>query len=449
MRLHLLDYASIGFRDIRRQRVRSSLTIIALAISTVIVVAMASVSIGGRRTISTELGSGDSLTTIVVTPNQSAGNASPFGNVQLVNNAASKLTDNTVAQLARVPHVSNAVPESYIWEFSSFSVAGSSKQFVAQTEGVPGGAPIPLTAGSNFSAVDSSHDVILGLAYADELGYSNDPGQLIGKTVTFTTQKGYRGDGADIPGPTATAAEAAAFNEVRTTITASIVGVTAGDNQQNSLFVPMIWAHQIRMLRTWNELLPANTDQIDADGYTSILVQADSTNSVKTVSQTIDHLGFGEVSTLSEVQRLQQFATIMWVILGSVGLISVIVAALGVVNTMLMSVSEQRYAIGIWRACGARKNFIARLFLFEAAFLGFLGGIIGTGIGLLVTNFINRHIDGALRAQGLSVTTIAVTPVWLLASSVGLTVIFGIVAGLYPAIRAARQDPSSALSGGQ
>lgn len=447
--MRILDYATIGFRDIRRQRVRSGLTVIALAISTVIVVALASVSIGGRRAISSELGSGDSLNTILVTPNQSEGNVSPFGNVQVVNTAASKLTDETTSQLIKLADVRVAAPESFIWEFSSFSVNGNTKQFVAQTEGVPSNTPIPLAAGEHFSSNDTNSDVILGLAYAEHLGYASNPGRLVGQTITFSTQKGYRGVGANIPGPTATAAEAAAFNTVRTTLTARIVGVTAGGNQQNSLFIPMGWARQVRTLRNWNGLTPQNTDQIAADGYTSILVQADSTDHVKSVTQAIDHLGYGEISTLSEVQRLQQFATIMWVILGSVGLISVIVAALGVVNTMLMSVSEQRYAIGIWRACGARKGFIARLFLFEAACLGLLGGSIGAGIGAGTTTFINQHIDTALRAQGLSVTTIAMTPNWLLGGAVGLTIIFGIIAGLYPAIRAAQQDPSSALSGGQ
>lgn len=447
--MRAFDYASIGLRDIRRQRVRSSLTIIALAISTVIVVTMAAVSIGGRRAITSQLGSSDSLTTIVVTPNQSAGSLSPFGNVQVVNNAASKLTDSTVTKLASLPQVRSAVPESQIWELDSLSVTGNIKRFVAQADGVPSNAPIPLAAGSAFINNDDRHVVILGLAYAQELGYGNTPKNLIGKTVTFTTQKGYRGEGANIPGPTATAAVNEAFNQTQTTITATIIGITASDAQQNSLFVPMNWARQIRTLRTWNGLEPQNTDQIAEDGYTSILVQADSADAVKPVSLAIDHLGYGEVSTLSEVQRLQQFATIMWVILGSVGLISVIVAALGVVNTMLMAVSEQRYAIGIWRACGARKSLITKLFLFEAAVLGLIGGAIGAGVGFVVTNFINQHIDRLLRAQGLAVSTIAVTSPWLLSAGVGLTIAFGILAGLYPAVHAARQDPSRALQNGQ
>lgn len=442
-----IDYGAIAVKELGRQRVRSFLTIMALAISTVILVTMAAISLGGRKAI-TQLGPDQALTTIVVTPNQSAGNLSPFGSIQVVNNKASKLDDATVAQLGTLPHVHSAVPEAYVWEFSSFTIVGGAKQFVAQAEGVPSNISLPLVAGSGFAPNDSHHDIILGYAYAQELGYGGNAAALIGKNISITTQKGYRGDGAAIPGPTASAQVNDQFNQVQTTLSATIVGVTKAGDQQNQLFLPMDWARSVRTLRYWSGDSLKTTDQIAQDGYTSILVNSDTPASVKTVAAAIDHLGYGEISTLAQIQRLEQFSTIMWVILGSVAIVATIVATLGVVNTMLMAVSEQRYTIGVWRACGARKRLIVRLFLVEAAILGFVGGACGTGLGVVVSRFTNDRVNVLLRTQNLPLANVAITPLWLLGGAVLLTSIFGILAGLYPAYRASRQDPSEILTGG-
>lgn len=465
--VRLTDYVGVALKDLRRQRVRSTLTIIALVISTAIVVTMAAISIGGRKAIVNQLSPDNSLTTIVVTPNQNAGTLSLFGNIQKFNPGANKLDDGVVARLAKLPGVQSAVPEAYIWEFASFSLAGSSQQFVAQANGVPDGSAVPLSAGSSFAANDNRHVVMLGLAYARQLGWGKNPAALIGKTLQIVTQKGYRGAGASIPGPTATAAQTDQFNQTTTTLTATIVGVTATGSDQNGLFIPLNWARAVRTIQYWvydagkaagvHSFNPApeqigdlkTTDQIAADGYSTILVKAATTSDVKTVAAAINQLGYGEVSTLSEVQRLQQFSTTMWVILGSVAIIAVVAAALGVVNTMLMAVSEQRYAIGVWRACGARRGFIARQFLLEAGLLGLIGGLLGAGVGIGVTDFVNRRLATLLKSQGLNVTTVAQLPLWLLGATIGLTTIFGIIAGLYPAWQAARQDPSKALTSGQ
>jgi putative ABC transport system permease protein len=136
----------------------------------------------------------------------------------------------------------------------------------------------------------------------------------------------------------------------------------------------------------------------------------------------------------------------MWVILGAVAVIAVVAAALGVVNTMLMAVSEQRYVIGVWRACGARKSTIVRLFLVESGLLGFIGGAIGVGLGVFVSGFVNEYVNSLLQSQGLALTNIAIVPPWLMGGTIILTTVFGVLAGIYPAHRAARQDPAEALT---
>lgn len=446
--MRVVDYFAVAGKELGRQRVRSGLTVVALAISTAILVAMAALSLGGRRAIVQQLSPDDSLTSIVVTPNQSTGTLSPFGSVQQVNNSAAKLDDNTVATLVKLSHVSQALPEAHVWEFKSFTVAGS-KPLVAQGNGISDVAAIPLAAGTGFTPDSTSSVAIVGHAYAEALGYGKHPADLVGKTMQITTVDGYRGAGADIPGPSASAATNDAFNRAPTTLPVTIVGVGKQGSSQNSFFVPLNWARDVRTVHFYAGSALKTTDQVTNDGYTTVLVKVDSANNVKSVASVIDGLGYGEVSTAAEVDRLQQVSTVMWVILGSVAAIAVVAAALGVVNTMLMAVSEQRYTIGVWRAFGARRAQIARQFLLEAALLGLAGGAVGAGLGILIGHFVNQRVSSLLQTQGLSVTSVAEIPPWLLAGAIALTTLFGVIAGLYPAWRAARQDPAEALSSGQ
>lgn len=447
--MRLVDHTVIAIKDLRRQFVRSSLTIFAVIISTVILVIMAAISIGGQQAIIDQFGSDESLTAIAVTPNQSNGTLSPYGNVQEVNASAGKLSDETVERLLKLPHVQTVTPRAHIWEFNNFSLQGSNKHFVAQAEGIPSDAPLSLKAGTHFASNDDKHVAILGYEYAKELGYEDNPNMLIGKTVQIVTQKGYRGSGAAVPGPTATRQENETFNQTETTLQAAVVGITEKGKDQNSLFIPLGWAYDVRTAQYREPGGLKTVDQLSKDGYTTIHVQADMLANVKAVSAAIQQLGYGQVSTLSQVERLQQFSTMMWAILGAVAVIAVVAAALGVVNTMLMAVSERRYAIGVWRACGARKGFIVTLFLVEAGLLGMIGGLIGVGVGIFASRFVNEYVNSILQAQGLAVTNIAVVPVWLMAGTIALTTLFGILAGLYPAYQAARQDPSRILSSGQ
>jgi len=447
--MRIVDYTRIATRNLRGQPLRSLLTIVALVISTVILVMMAAISIGGRQAISEQFGSDASLKIVSVTPNQSSSTLSPFGSVQEVDNSASKLDDSTRDLLTKQAHVQSASPRAHIWELNNFTIEGSDKHFVAQAEGVASDASIPLKAGTYFSSNDTRNVVVLGSAYADALGYSGDAQTLIGKMVSLESQKGYRGFGSAIPATAATQAINDAFNKSTTTIQATIVGVTDKGPNQNSIFVPLGWAHEIRTAQ-YNE--PAGLKTVDAiakDGYSTIQVTVDDTTNVQAVSDAIEKLGYGQLSTLSQIERLQQFSTTMWIILGAVALIAVVAAALGVVNTMLMAVSEQRYMIGVWRASGARKSFIVRLFLVEAGLLGLIGGLVGVGLGVVVSKFVNDYVNVLLKDQGLTLVNIAVIPLWLMVGTVVLTSLFGIIAGLYPAYRAARQDPSQTLSSGQ
>ncbi len=116
------------------------------------------------------------------------------------------------------------------------------------------------------------------------------------------------------------------------------------------------------------------------------------------------------------------------------GLISLLVGSIGVMNIMLVTVTERTREIGIRKAVGARRSFILMQFLSEAIALCFAGGLIGMLFG-----FVLAFIVGSMFNLPFTV------PLWAVLSSLVVTTVVGVAAGLYPATRAAKMDPITAL----
>jgi putative ABC transport system permease protein len=116
------------------------------------------------------------------------------------------------------------------------------------------------------------------------------------------------------------------------------------------------------------------------------------------------------------------------------GAIALLVGAIGIANTMVVSVLERRGEIGLRRALGARTGQIALQFVLEAAVIGFGGGVIGIAFGAYVVFCFTAW-------QGIAFTV----PAWTLAAGPAIAMAIGMLAGLYPALKAARQSPTVAL----
>lgn len=447
--MRAFDYVSLALKDIRRQPIRTLLTVGSLTISTIILVTLLAISLSARQTILQQLGLNSSLESVIVTPNQNVGLSILGGNVQVANDEEGKLDDEAVAQLASIPHVASADPLVGIWELKTFVVDGTDKHFVAQANGVTTTHQdvVTVAAGKLFNGSTTEHHVILGYAYAKELGYGDNPDQLVGKTITMTTQDGYRGEGAAIPGIRSTRAQQETFNKTPSTLTATITGVSQSDSRANQLLLPMGWARQIKTTQAYNSTgAIEKVDQLEKNGYSTVALVADDAKNVQSITQTINKQGFGFISTQQQIDRITSLTTIMWGILGAIAAISLITAGLGIANTMFTTIAEQRYAIGVWRAVGARKRTIALRFIVQAGILGLIGGTLGAGAGWAISMYANRYIMGLLAAQNLPATEVISISPKLVVVSIILTTLFGIVAGLYPALRAARQDPSAALT---
>ena len=133
------------------------------------------------------------------------------------------------------------------------------------------------------------------------------------------------------------------------------------------------------------------------------------------------------------------------ILLSLIGSIALTVSSLGIVNTMVMSILERTREIGIMKAIGGGDGDIRRIFLIEASVIGLLGGMAGVVIGWVVGRAINFGANIYIKSQGGTPGDLFSMPLWLIAGAIGFSLLVSLIAGSYPARRAARLDPIQAL----
>jgi putative ABC transport system permease protein len=167
---------------------------------------------------------------------------------------------------------------------------------------------------------------------------------------------------------------------------------------------------------------------------------------VQGVQDAINEMGFQTHSLNDILKSMQEQSRTIQLILGGIGAISLLVAALGITNTMIMSIYERTREIGIMKVIGAALRDIKRLFLFEAGMIGFLGGLLGIGISFLLSFLLNTLSGSAGYYMGMGgEVKISVIPLWLVFAVIALSTLVGLVSGYYPARRAMKLSALEAI----
>jgi putative ABC transport system permease protein len=185
----------------------------------------------------------------------------------------------------------------------------------------------------------------------------------------------------------------------------------------------------------------------EQNGYSQALVIAEEDpETILKVTDEITNLGYFAFSTTSIVESLQSTFLIIEAVLGGIASIALLVAAIGIANTMVMSVLERTREIGLMKALGAQNRDVLGVFLAEASAIGLIGGIVGVLIGIGGSQIIDVIAISYLSTQGSSdITSIVLTPVWLPVFAIMFSMVIGLLAGIYPAFRAVQLDPVRAL----
>lgn len=175
--------------------------------------------------------------------------------------------------------------------------------------------------------------------------------------------------------------------------------------------------------------------------YSEIDVNVDSLENVTKTQTLIKEMGYQADSQAEFVESMQQQYKSVQLVLGGIGAVSLFVAAIGITNTMMMSIYERTKEIGVIKVLGCGLGNIRSMFLLEAAYIGFIGGLIGVMLSYLISTIINK-VAASMNSYQSSVSYI---PVWLAVVGLLFSVVVGMVAGFFPALRAMRLSPLAAI----
>jgi putative ABC transport system permease protein len=179
--------------------------------------------------------------------------------------------------------------------------------------------------------------------------------------------------------------------------------------------------------------------------YPQITIDFDSHVPYENIKNSVEALGYKTFSFAEQFNEIQKFFFYFDMALGVVGLIALITASLGIVNTMVMSIIERKREIGILKSLGADERDIGILFLFESGVIGIVGTVLGIFIGWLITRLVSIIAQSYMSNQGIPSMDLFALPLWLIIISLVVGVGVSVLAGSYPASRAAKVDPVEAL----
>lgn len=181
--------------------------------------------------------------------------------------------------------------------------------------------------------------------------------------------------------------------------------------------------------------------------YQQINIKVNDMGNVQEVQQTIKNMGHEAYSLNDQLESMNQMADTIQAVLGGIGAISLLVAAIGITNTMVMSIYERTKEIGVMKVIGASLKDIRNLFLFESASIGLIGGILGVLISYSISFIVNQFGSSFLGSYfGLQEGgKISIIPLWLVFAAIGFSTLIGILSGYYPARRAMKLSAIDAI----
>lgn len=197
-----------------------------------------------------------------------------------------------------------------------------------------------------------------------------------------------------------------------------------------------------------------------SQGYDQVYVKVDELENVSDVEQAIHDMGFENTYSMNQQrEEMQQQVMRSQMIFGGVAAVSLLVAAINIINTMTMAIYERTREIGVMKVLGCELNNIRAMFLMESSCIGFLGGVIGVAVSVAVS-FVLNHLSTILAMSGQSLdlsglmggmyyggasTSVSVIPPWLMLAALAFATLVGLVSGILPANKAVRISALEAI----
>ena len=441
--MKFLDLLRLILGNLSRRKARVALTAIGVVIGTAAVVILVSLAIGLQKSATSQLyGIGD-LTQIDVMPTYGGGFGGGGGPFVVQAGGESNqldqpvlLTNSALEELRAIPGVKVVIPRDYL-----------NANVMVRYQHMEGGM--------NIIGVATDDLADLGLETSQGVTTLSRGSIIIGSMTPYNFYDPNQRPGQEPPPPPDLMDQQIQLvvikwdqngNETRKTLSLRVAGIIneTGGEPDYSVYLPL---ELTKSLNEWANGIRINYNK---DGYSQVIVKVEDANQALEIADQITEMGFQAMTPQSYLQGINSFFVVLQVIFGGVGAIALLVAAIGIANTMAMSILERTREIGLMKAVGATNRDVLSLFLGEAAGIGFIGGLGGVVIGWLAAQGMNVlaiiYLAGQARHQGGAPTSVAVyTPAWLPIFALIFSTLIGMLSGLYPALRAATMIPVYAL----
>lgn len=448
--MRFLDLLIMSVNNLRRRKLRTALTVLGVIIGTASIVVMVSLGIGLNEMTVERYASYGSLTTINIYSNAKWNMSSGSSGGE---ESSDILTDDVLKTFEQIPHVSGVSPVLSLYVImkqgayeAGISINGVSQEYLKQ---------IPLGEGSLPKPGDDTLKLVYGNmvktqfrnsktgeGYWDnqkipEVDFNKPMFVIFDRDAYYSSQ---HGSAAGVKPPKKYMIETAGVVEG---------GIEDYNNYSYSVYAD-IDALEAELKKIFRK--KAIPDQpLNKKGkpypyliYDQAVVFVDDMENVVDVQKQLTDMGYQANSQMEWLEQSKEQTNMVQAVLGGIGAVSLFVAAIGIANTMMMSIYERTKEIGVMKVLGCDMGNIRNMFLIESGFIGFMGGVIGIGLSFGISMIINKFAGASALMGGIE-GDLSRIPSWLYLSAIGFAVFVGMAAGFLPALRAMRLSPLAAI----
>ena len=398
------DLLQFSLDNLRRTRLRTFLTTLGVIIGIGALVAMVSFGTGMQRNITEAFAANDLFTTIRVLPVRMDIEQAMVGNLDAAMSGIQKRTraldDTAIALISAMPEVAVVFPEITFPVKLRCEGRETSTTLRSVPVAMGGYPPFDRMGWGNFFSSDSAAEVILSYGILSRLkltlaGEEEQPpadssrawrrveaDSLIGtevEVITSVLDLGRAMSGGLSP------SLQPAFSEQVTRL--RVAGIRpkphafSNEQVQGGIVVPLLTGKQMPRFAFTSMWSLLNRGGRPSGNYEALYVRLNRLQDLPAVRKRLQELNFSVFALADQLEEIKRGFLIIDTALGAVGTIALIVAALGIINTMVMSILERTREIGVMKAVGASEGQIKTIFLFEAGCIGLMGGILGVLLG--------------------------------------------------------------------